>query len=248
MNQLTVPGRFCGPPVSGNGGYTAGAVAELVPDARTGDRTWQTVEVSLRRPPPLDTPLPVTHRDAVTIAGEEGAVVADGKLYDGRIEAIEPVDVAEARDAVARYPGYVGHPFPTCVGCGPDRAVGDGLRLFPGRVADQDGAARVAATWTPHPSMAGEDTAVSSLPVLWCALDCVGAWASDFGDRPLVLARMRARVDELPRIGEEHVLMGLARGQEGRKTFSLSGLYDSDGRLVGCAEHLWIAVDPADFS
>ena len=30
MNDLLVPARFCGPPISGNGGWTAGAMAELV--------------------------------------------------------------------------------------------------------------------------------------------------------------------------------------------------------------------------
>ena len=30
MNDLLVPARFCGPPVSGPGGWTSGAMAELV--------------------------------------------------------------------------------------------------------------------------------------------------------------------------------------------------------------------------
>ena len=63
----------------------------------------------------------------------------------------------------------------------------------------------------------------------------------------MVLAGMTARVDALPVIGEQHVVVGLARGQEGRKTFTASTLYDADGRVVACAEHVWVAVDPAAF-
>jgi acyl-CoA thioesterase FadM len=58
---------------------------------------------------------------------------------------------------------------------------------------------------------------------------------------------MTARVDTLPVIGEEHVVLGLACGREGRKTFTASTLYDDDGRVVATAEHVWIAVDPAMF-
>ena len=64
----------------------------------------------------------------------------------------------------------------------------------------------------------------------------------------MVLAGMTARVDALPVIGEEHVVVGLARGQEGRKTFTASTLYDADGRVVARAEHVWVAVDPAAFA
>jgi hypothetical protein len=43
-------------------------------------------------------------------------------------------------------------------------------------------------------------------------------------------------------------VVGGARGSEGRKTFTAATLYDADGRVVAAAEHVWIAVDPADFA
>ena len=49
-------------------------------------------------------------------------------------------------------------------------------------------------------------------------------------------------------IGEEHVVVGLGRGREGRKAWTSATLYDADGRVVGTAEHLWIEVDPAAFA
>ena len=48
-------------------------------------------------------------------------------------------------------------------------------------------------------------------------------------------------------IGEEHVVVGQDRGHDGRKTFTAATLYDADGRVVAIAEHVWVAVDPADF-
>ena len=75
----------------------------------------------------------------------------------------------------------------------------------------------------------------------------MGGWAGDLTERLMVLASMTARVDTLPLIGEEHVVVGQARGHEGRKTFTASTLYDADGRVVAVAEHLWVAVDPAAF-
>ena len=159
-----------------------------------------------------------------------------------RVEAVvPPVDRATAADAARAYPGLLDHPFPRCFVCGP--AHPDGLRIFPGQVADQEGGARVAATWTPDESVADH-----LLATTWAALDCVGGWAGDLEERLMVLARMTARIDELPAVGAEHVVVGLGRRTEGRKTFTASALYDADGRLLGSAEHLWIAIDPAAFA
>ena len=254
--DLLVPRRFCGPPSSGNGGWTAGALAAAIPhdcpDNRA--RSWPTIRVALRQPPPLDTPMTVSEDDGSTVATVGGAVVARATVVEGRPVTVEPVSAAEARAASASYPGLTSHPFPTCFACGTGRGEGDGLRIFPGQVADQDGVTRVAATWSPHPSV-GEDFHAyvdehprASLAVTWAALDCVGGWAGDLTERLMVLAGMTARVDALPVIGEQHVVVGLALGQEGRKTFTASTLYDADGRVVACAEHVWVAVDPAAFA
>jgi hypothetical protein len=258
LSDLIVPSRFRGPPSSGNGGWCAGAISAYAGSECPDDhaRPWPTIRVSLQQPPPLDQPMPVT-------PGEQGGVVAryDGApvlaaacSHDAVLTEVEPVPPDEARAATATYAGLVGHPFPTCFACGTARTEGDGLRIFPGRVTDQDGQARVAATWTPHPSVAEDFHAYAdehpraSLPVTWAALDCIGGWAGDLEDRFMVLARMTARLDSLPVIGEEHVVVGLGGGQDGRKTFSSSTIYDADGRVVGTAEHLWVAVDPADFA
>ncbi|HRI98971.1 MAG TPA: hypothetical protein PLZ93_25320, partial [Nocardioides sp.] len=148
------------------------------------------------------------------------------------------------------YPGLASHPFPTCFSCGTGRDPGDGLRIFPGPVGDD----RVAATWTPDPSVAGDwheytdATREVGHAVTWAALDCAGGWAADVGVRHMVLGTMTARLDSLPVVGAEHVVVGAWRGESGRKRISATSLYGADGRLVGTAEQVWIAVDPADFN
>jgi hypothetical protein len=64
----------------------------------------------------------------------------------------------------------------------------------------------------------------------------------------MVLGTMTARLWSLPALGTEHVVVAEARGESGRKRMSATSLYDRDGRLVGAAEQVWIAVDPADFN
>lgn len=222
-----MPRRFCGPPSSGNGGYTAGALAALV--------DTPTVSVSLLAPPPLDTLMPVEVVDGFTVASVDGAPVARAEAGTIDQPTAAPVPVEEARVAEQAFAGLASHTFPTCFACGPDRT--DGLRIFPGPVDDQDGLTRLAATWTPDESLRDDLS-----PVTWAALDCIGGWAGGFADQPMLLARMTARVDALPRIGEEHVAVGLGRRTEGRKVFTAAALYDPDGRLLGRAEHLWLSV------
>ena len=269
LPDVIVPSRFCGPPSSGNGGWSAGAIAirahQACPDGAPGSGHRDhnvprpAVRVSLQAPPPLDVPLSVTASDdgGVTATYDGRPVLSARCSHDG-ITDVEPVHPDEARAAMPLFAGIARHPFPTCFSCGTGRAEGDGLRIFPGRVTDathepgEEPRPRVAATWTPHASVAAEADPDghprASLPVTWAALDCVGGWAGDLEERLMVLARMTARLDSLPVIGEEHVVVGMGRGREGRKAWTSSTLYDADGRVVGSAEHLWIAVDPTAFA
>jgi hypothetical protein len=243
VSELIVPQRFCGPPTSGNGGWTAGALVGLTAPGRCHTEPWPTMSVSLRQPPPLDTPMPVTSEDGVTTASLGGAPVAAAEQSTTELREVDPVLPEEARAAESAFSLPVAHPFPTCFPCGTDREEGDGLRIFPGPTG-----ALWAATWTPHPSVSedfhtyDDELSRASLPVTWGALDCIGGWAGGFPETTMVLARMDARLDTLPVIGEEHVLTGELRSRDGRKVHTAATLYDSDGRVVGTAEHLWITI------
>lgn len=233
LGPLIVPTRFHGPPRSGNGGWTAGALAALLPGGQPGGA----VTVALRLPPPLETALEMTPVETGVRAAVDGRLVAEARPAAADPVAVPPVSLDEAADAATRYPGHLKHPFPTCFGCGPDRAPGDGLRIFPGRLADDSG--RVAAPWTPYDVTA---------PITWAALDCSGGWASGVGERPMVLGTMTMRLFDLPASGEPHVVVGEIRREDGRKTFTASTLYSPDGAVLAVAEHVWIAIDPSQFS
>jgi hypothetical protein len=242
--ELVIGHRFRGPARSGNGGYSAGALAVLTPEG------WPAVSVRLSAPPPLDSAMAVIADDEALVASFEGTEVLRAAQAQADLVPVGRVDPATARAAEAAYPGLVTHPFPTCFACGTGREPGDGLRIFPGPV----GEGRAAATWTPHPSVAADwheyhdATREAGHAVTWAALDCTSAWAADVGERPMVLGTMTARIDSLPTIGIEHVVVGEARGEQGRRRMTAASLYDDTGRLVATAEHVWITVDPANFN
>ncbi|MDQ6525814.1 hypothetical protein RB608_19515 [Nocardioides sp. LHD-245] len=230
LPPLIVPHRFNGPPRSGNGGWTSGALATTLPAQGLGTA----VTVTLRQPPPLDVPMPVLPTAAGATLTHDGQVVAEAVYAEARPVPVAPVPATVAAEAEARYPGHQVHPFPSCYVCGPDRRVGDGLRIFPGSV----GGERVAASWTPYES---------AVPVAWAALDCPGGWSSDLEGRPSVLGRMTAEVRSLPRTSERYVVVGEQRGLDGRRTFTAATLYGPDDEVVATAEHVWFTVDPRDF-
>lgn len=226
---LTVARRYRGPADSGNGGYVSGLLA-----GRVGSAAADTAAVvTLRSPPPLDTPLSVVaDGDGAVRLFEGERLVAEAARSRLDVDAVAPVDGERARAASGAYPGFTAHPFPECFVCGTARGTGDGLRLFPGRLGD----GRTACVWTVAPESAGRSELV------WAALDCPGAWAAEIEGRPMVLGRMAATAVALPGPGEECVVMGRLLGSEGRKTWTATTAYGADGRELGRAHATWITL------
>ncbi|MEV5965155.1 hypothetical protein AB0L70_25525 [Kribbella sp. NPDC051952] len=240
MSVVRVERRFQGPGRSGNGGYVAG----LVGTALAGQLGSGFVpRVTLRRPPPLERDLDLAAAADGARLTDGDALVADGTpiesgfLADATVDAVSP---EEARAAEASYKGLSNHPFPTCFVCGP--ANEGGLQLRPGPIGD----GRTACVWQPAADLA-TDGLVDEI-YLWSALDCPGGWAIDLEGRPSVLGQLTACVDARPSAGEECVVLGRYLGEEGRKTYTASTLYDADGRVLARATHTWIMVDPAAFN
>jgi len=236
MTLVRVERRFQGPERSGNGGYVAGLVGTAL---AAGLGTESVPKVTLRRPPPLEKDLELeagllTDGDAVVA---EAAPVDSDFLADATIDPVLP---EEARAAEASYRGLHNHPFPSCFVCGP--ANRQGLRLKPGPIGD----GRTACTWTPAADLA-TDGLVDEV-FLWAALDCPGGWTIDLEGRPSVLGQLTACIDARPEAGEECVALGRYLGEDGRKTYTASTLYDADGRVLARAKHTWITVDPAAFN
>ncbi|NLU76865.1 hypothetical protein HCA58_00345 [Micromonospora sp. HNM0581] len=216
---MIIEGRFNGPPGSGNGGWSAGVFAT----AYGGN---EPVEVTLRRPPPLDTELTLVGSQVHDPAGEVVAQLRPAPDLDDAV--VPPVDLMTARSASAAYPGLVDHPFPGCYVCGPLRT--DGLRIFPGRLPDGRTAAPVRAPVR------------LDVATVWAVLDCPGGWVVIGAGRPYVLGRIAARVEALPCPGDECVVTGALVRTEGRKAFVHTSLYAPDDRLLGHARATWLAV------
>jgi hypothetical protein len=219
--ELVVDPRFNGPPDSGNGGYTCGLVARLLDGP---------AEVTLRRPPPLGRPLRVESADGRVEVRDGDELVAEAVPAHVDLDVPEPVSVADAEAASRGYPGFERHAFPTCFVCGPERAEGEGLRIFAGRV---EGRHVFAAPWTPRESRP---------ELVWAALDCPGAIAVGFPERgETVLGRLAARIDRLPPPNEAHVVVAWPLGEDGRKLYAGTALFSADGEPLARARAVWIA-------
>lgn len=129
--HISIPTRFCGPPDSGNGGYTCGLIANAL--------GVTSLEVTLRAPIPMEHSLQIVPignggaqlrwSDALiaeaTPAPEWSSIV----LPTGKVTFDAAIEAEKASAA------FGDHPFPTCFVCGPRRATGDGLRIFPGKLS-----------------------------------------------------------------------------------------------------------------
>jgi hypothetical protein len=219
---VNVPRRYNGPPGSANGGYACGLVAEILGGV---------AEVTLRRPPPLERELEAqVHLDGESVDVHDGeTLVAEGRKIELEVEAAEPVPPEAAEEASRRYAGFDHHAYPTCFTCGPKRD--DGLGIFAGPVGGRAGV--VAAPWTLREA--------PTAPVVWAALDCPGGWAvDDFQREGVLLGRMAAHVLRLPNVDEPHVVLGWRIGEEGRKRYAASAVYDAAGEVLATARSTWI--------
>jgi hypothetical protein len=53
---------------------------------------------------------------------------------------------------------------------------------------------------------------------------------------------MAAQVKALPQPDERCVVMGTMAGEDGRKAFTLTTLYDEGGQPLACATATWVAL------
>jgi hypothetical protein len=228
--SLAIPSRFNGPRESGNGGYCSGVVAGFLDAAA--------VEVSLRRPVPLETRLDVVREANGSVRVLDGeALVAEARpAPEFDVEVPAPVSPHDARLAAARYRGMSDGPFSRCFVCG--RARADAFGVFAGAV---DGRQLVASPWTPRSWTA--DAAGAVLPeFVWAVLDCPTFFASYLDeDLPVsVLARLTARIDAPIAAGAEHVVAAWPIDTDARKRHAGSAVLSPDGEALAVARALLI--------
>jgi hypothetical protein len=123
--------------------------------------------------------------------------------------------------------------------CGPQRQHGDGLRIFPGPVAKRS---LVAAPWIPDETVCN-DAGQAHSEVIWAALDCpswFGLLEFEAGATFGLLGQLTAKILRRPQAGERCVVIGWARGKDGRKLYGGAAIYSSEGELLGNSEAVWI--------
>lgn len=225
---VSIPARFNGPPTSGNGGYVCGLL---------GSRLDGAAEVTLRLPPPLERPLTLARRHDGVVLCDGDTLIAEGHATTVDLSPPVRVRLEDAERAVDGYPGFVEHAFPTCVVCGPQRAVGDGLRLFPGPVA---GTSVGATPWVPAEDLADPEGFVRP-EIVWAALDCPSYFGGPVGVLA-VLGRLAVDIRHPVVAGEPHIVVGWGRGSERRKHHAAAAVTTPAGDVLAVSRATWIKL------
>lgn len=232
---VRIADRYQGFPGLAIGGYTGGLLARHL---------GTEAEVGFRRPIPTDTPLDLVKTDDAIELRLAGDVAAEATTTTVDTELPDPVPMEDATAASRDYPGHRHHPYPSCFTCGPERAAGDGLRVFPGPVSN---GSMVAAAWTPHPDLA-EGDGVLPREFVWSAVDCSTIWplieaAPPDSQDHVVSGRLAVRLDGQIRAGEPYVVSAWPLPPRGNKRPAAAVITDAAGRVQAVAEHTLVVTD-----
>jgi hypothetical protein len=251
-SSIVIPERFRGPPKSGNGGYVTGVLAGLLTEQRFDLPQLAAAEVTLRAPVPLDRALHCERTDTQLRALDGERLIAEAALTTLDMRVPEPPswdDALAARphsDAlrVGRHAFFIGERVgfhPICFCCGAELAADAGLHVYPAAIA---GRAQVAAAWVAPSHFADADGTLGA-PILCTALDCPGqfAWLAE-GTRTGMLGRLTPRIEKPVRAGERCVVIGWTLGQEGRKFYAGTALFNEQRELCAYAKAVWIGRVP----
>jgi hypothetical protein len=206
----------------------------------TARRLTGTVAVRLKAPPPLDADLRLeSTADQARLFHRELLV---GEARQAEIDLVPPgaPPYELAVRASETFSGFEQHQFPRCFVCGPLRAAGDGLRIFPGAVP---GTPTIAGPWIPDASLVGPSGHVER-EYLWAALDCPSGFAlvpvpDGLG---IVLGELCASIARDVTPAEACVVIAWPIGSDGRKRFSGSAIYGADGTPVAKARATWLEI------
>jgi hypothetical protein len=243
MNRtIRIAPRFNGPVASGNGGYSAGLAAKLL--------GVSAAEATLRAAVPLNQTLRAHDADnGLDIMTDDAAtriLIMSLKPVDLEAPDVRSPGLEAATVAAATFRSAEEHVLPTCFVCGPARAEGDGLRIFPDWLKDPSGLDNpneypiVAAPWTPTADLTDADGRIAP-EFLWAALDCPGAFAIE--KEPILLGRMSTDIIERPRAGHPLVVAAWSNGNERRKHYAGTALFSDTGDLLAYSQQTWIQID-----
>ena len=228
MPSLLVEQRFCGPPGCANGGYAAGLIM-----LHSAERLC----VRLERPIPLQTQLELKAApEGVLELLNAGQVLARARPAALQLDVPAAPSYLEALEASRQFTGFARHAYPGCFVCGTQRARGDGLRIFAGRLGGKE---LVAAPWIADTSLA--DGAGKVRPeFMSAALDCPGYFAARSDAAPMLLGQFTAHIDRCVHIDEPCVVVGWKLQTSARKYEVGTALFDEDGEQCARARAVWI--------
>lgn len=231
---VTIDSRFRGPQDSGNGGYSCGVIARHVDSP--------VVEVTLRVPPPLDTPMALREADGGIDMLDGETLVAEARPAEGLDIAIpEPVSLEQAQAGREDSGLNKFTPYPDCFVCSPEREAGDGLHITPGPVEGRE--ELLASPWDTSATLPLEAGAVSP-DIVWAALDCPGGVAvilmPDAG--LCVLGRLTAQIHAPVLPETSYVAIGWPTERDGRKIGAGTAIFTPDGELVAASKATWIEL------
>jgi hypothetical protein len=231
---FVIKATFNGPPSTGNGGYVCGRLANYF-------ELEDAVEVTLRRPIPLEKVLRVERSEADKITlWEDSQQIAQAKSASLELDVPVPPTLEEALQAgqhsISLNQDYT---FSNCFVCGSQRKAGEGLHIHPGKVANRT---IVAGVWQPSAALIDSEGLIRA-EFVWAALDCPGGIAL-ITSRPryLLLGQMSTRLYRLPRLGEQFIVMGWQIESSGRKHLAGTALFSAYGELYAKAKATWIEL------
>jgi hypothetical protein len=228
---MIIESTYCGPSTSGQGGYVCGLLGNYIQGP---------AKVTLRIPPPLDRQMEVNIMDDDHVTLMDGTtLVAEARKTALELEVPTPPAYAEAQTASKDYLGFKQHPFPRCFVCGPERAVGDGMRIFPGPVT---GGRMVAAPWIPDAALSDHHGLVRH-EFIWAALDCPGAFAAMREiPRTIVLGKLAVAILKDVKADARCIVIGWNMAQDGRKYHTGTAVFSESDGLCAKAKATWIEL------
>jgi len=229
---IRIGARFNGPPGFGNGGYSCGMIAAAI---------GEPVKVRLQRPVPIDSDLSIerTSADSWNVQAN-GEVIASATAHELQLDVPAPPTWIEAFGASHHFPGFAHHNFPHCFVCGPARADGDGLKIFPGAIP---GTSILGAPWRPDISLADSAGQVRA-EFIWAALDCPGYYAA-CEPRVALLGEFAVRVESTVHATQPHIVIAWSLSSQGRKHVAGTALFDAQGKRCAFAQATWIELKDA---
>lgn len=237
IGSIRIDTPFEGPQGSGNGGWSAARLVDIV---------GQPATVAIRAPVPLAVDLDVVEIDdgwvVMDSSGDALTPVLHAARWVPEYADTNPVSVEAARRARRSFEfDDESHPAPRCFSCG----IHDGAM---GVQAGPLGDGRYATDWTVPGWAVGPDGSVD-VGVLWAAIDCTAAWFANGGDggRRSFTVQFAAEVLRAPEPGATYALVGWAgdwgSDWDGRKRSAASAAFADDGTCIARSRSFWVAVD-----